>query len=156
MLSKYNRELHFSNFLHLTICQILLIVIILPPVLKQLIAILLIITLGIQTFSKIIIEFNFDINRDYIAKNLCINRNNPESSCKGKCFLKKKLAADESQQQPASKNSNQKNLQLDLFLSKPLKIEALVAIKVIDHLSLYRFSDSQQFVKSIFQPPQIS
>jgi hypothetical protein len=133
-----------------------LIEVILRSILKQAVAILLIITLGIQTFSKLVIEFNFEINRSYIAKNLCINRNNPESTCKGKCYLKKKLAADESQQQPASKNSIQKNLQLDLFLNKPLKIDVSIAKEIILHHSLYRFSDSQEFVKSIFEPPQFS
>jgi hypothetical protein len=124
--------------------------------LKQVIAILLIITLGIQNFSKIIIEFNFEINRSYIAKNLCINRNNPGSTCKGKCYLKKKLTADKDQQQPASKNSVQKNSQPDLFLNKPLEIDVSIAKELIFHHSLYRFSDSQEFVKSIFEPPKFS
>ena len=33
------------------------------------------------------------MNRDFIAKNLCINRFNPDSDCKGQCFLMKKLTA---------------------------------------------------------------
>ncbi len=123
---------------------------------KQAVAIWLIITLGIQTFSKLVIEFNFEINRSYIAKNLCINRDNPESTCKGKCYLKKKLAADEDQQQPASKNATLKNFQQDLFLNNPLKIDVSIAKEIILHHSLYRFSDSQEFVKSIFEPPQFS
>ncbi|MDE3184211.1 MAG: hypothetical protein KGM16_12410 [Bacteroidota bacterium] len=130
--------------------------VILRSILKQAVAIWLIITLGIQTFSKLVIEFNFEINRSYIAKDLCINRNNPESTCKGKCYLKKKLAADEDQQQPASKNAVQKNLQQDLFLSEPMRINFSFAKDMILHASLYRFSDSQEFVKSIFEPPQFS
>lgn len=114
------------------------------------------ITLGIQSFSKLVIEFNFEISRSYIAKTLCINRNNPESTCKGKCYLKKKLNADEDQQQPASKNSVQKNSQPDLFLNKPLEIDVSIAKEIILHHSLYRFSDSQEFVKPIFEPPQFS
>ncbi|MDP4283180.1 MAG: hypothetical protein Q8891_02060 [Bacteroidota bacterium] len=123
---------------------------------KQAIAILLIITVGAQTFSKWIIEFNFEINREYIAKNLCINRNNPKIGCNGKCCLKKRLTADEDQQQPAGKDSIQKNLQLDFFLHKPLQIDLSIAREIILHYSLYRFSNSQEFIQSIFEPPQFS
>lgn len=31
------------------------------------------------------------LNRDYIAKNLCVNKDKPKSCCKGKCHLVKQL-----------------------------------------------------------------
>jgi hypothetical protein len=31
------------------------------------------------------------INKDYIAKNLCVNKDKPKSCCKGKCHLVKQL-----------------------------------------------------------------
>jgi len=33
----------------------------------------------------------YALNYDYISENLCINRDKPESHCKGKCHLKKRL-----------------------------------------------------------------
>jgi hypothetical protein len=35
---------------------------------------------------------HFELNRDFIAKNLCINRFNPDSDCGGKCVLMQKLS----------------------------------------------------------------
>lgn len=38
---------------------------------------------------------DFKMNQVYIASTLCINRDNPNSSCHGKCYLKKNLQKDE-------------------------------------------------------------
>jgi len=58
----------------------------------------------------------FYLNRNYIAKNLCENRNKPGMKCCGKCYLKKKLANQEKQDQsPNSKESKDK--QVELFYS---------------------------------------
>ncbi len=35
--------------------------------------------------------FEYALNLDYIVENLCIKRDKPESHCKGKCYLKKRL-----------------------------------------------------------------
>jgi valyl-tRNA synthetase len=35
---------------------------------------------------------NYAVNYDYIVKNLCENRNIPQSTCKGKCYVEKELA----------------------------------------------------------------
>lgn len=47
-----------------------------------------------------LIHLNFQLQRDIIARTLCINRDQPQLQCHGKCFLKKQLkaqAAHESQ-----------------------------------------------------------
>ena len=48
----------------------------------------------LQNVNLTFIKAHFDFNRDYIAKNLCINRFNPESNCNGQCYLMKKLSAE--------------------------------------------------------------
>jgi hypothetical protein len=47
-----------------------------------------------QTFSKSFLVLDYQLNKDYIARVLCINRNKPEMKCEGKCYLCKKLKAD--------------------------------------------------------------
>jgi hypothetical protein len=49
----------------------------------------------ITTFSKGIVWLNYEVNKDFISKNLCINRSKPVLHCKGKCQLMKKLAEDD-------------------------------------------------------------
>jgi hypothetical protein len=51
----------------------------------------------IQTFSKWAIVVEYKLNKNYIAKNLCINKVKPKLHCNGKCQMMKKLAEDEKQ-----------------------------------------------------------
>jgi hypothetical protein len=44
-----------------------------------------------QTFSKCMIVLDYQWNKDYIAKQLCVNRGKPEMKCEGKCYLCRKL-----------------------------------------------------------------
>ena len=47
-----------------------------------------------QTFSKCFIVLEYQWNKDYIAKWLCVNRDKPAMKCEGKCYLCKKLKTD--------------------------------------------------------------
>ena len=47
-----------------------------------------------QTFSKSFLVLNYQWNKDYIARVLCVNRDKPGMKCEGKCYLCKKLKAD--------------------------------------------------------------
>ena len=44
----------------------------------------------------------YRINQDYIAKNLCVNRDKPMMNCNGQCFLAKKLKAAEDKEQKST------------------------------------------------------
>lgn len=58
-----------------------------------------------QTFSNWFVVATFNLNRAYIAKNLCENRYRPKMNCNGKCVLMKKMKEKENkeQSQPVSK-----------------------------------------------------
>ena len=45
-----------------------------------------------------LLYLDFEIRRDYIVANLCVNRARPMLNCNGKCYLAKKLAAIEQQE----------------------------------------------------------
>jgi hypothetical protein len=49
----------------------------------------------LSLFSQCVIQLGvlayYNLNKDYIAKNLCVNRNKRGSKCCGKCFLTKQL-----------------------------------------------------------------
>jgi hypothetical protein len=53
----------------------------------------------IDTCSKSIIVFEFTINQSYIAKNLCVKRQEKVNSCKGNCHLIKELQSDDQREQ---------------------------------------------------------
>jgi len=59
--------------------------------LKKTVSILLLVALASQFFYQLDFYAYFKLNEDYIANNLCENRNKPELRCHGKCFLMKKI-----------------------------------------------------------------
>ncbi len=75
---------------------------------KQLATALLLLAFILQTFSRVVIVLDFYANRDFIAKNLCENRNRPKMNCCGKCLLSKQLKQEDNKekQQPGHKNES--------------------------------------------------
>ena len=67
--------------------------------LRQSTALLLLLAFVASTFSKAVVVAGFYANQDYIAKNLCENRDNPKMRCCGRCLLRKRLARENNQDQ---------------------------------------------------------
>lgn len=56
---------------------------------KQVVAFGLIVALLLSAASKTVLLADYLLNYDYISKELCVNRDKPDSCCKGKCYLEK-------------------------------------------------------------------
>lgn len=52
----------------------------------------------VQTYSIWFVTLSFNLNRDFIIKNLCENRSRPELHCKGNCVFTKKMKEQEKQE----------------------------------------------------------
>ena len=65
---------------------------------------ILILLLMTQTFSSWIVVITFNLNRDFIAKNLCENRDLPKLNCKGNCVLMKKMKQEQKEEQNFPEN----------------------------------------------------
>lgn len=53
--------------------------------------------------GRLFVYVNFLIQQEYIAQNLCENREKPEMECNGKCHLKKELAKEEKKEKKDAK-----------------------------------------------------
>ncbi|HUQ97312.1 MAG TPA: hypothetical protein VM010_06580 [Chitinophagaceae bacterium] len=62
---------------------------------KQVTAVIVMLLFSIQTFSQWVWVIDYQLNKNYIAKNLCINKAKPKLHCNGKCQLSKKIAEEE-------------------------------------------------------------
>jgi len=83
-----------------------------PAMFKKLFAIIVFTAVLMQTFSTVMIMAAFYANREYIANNLCENRDKPEMQCKGKCSLNKQLAKEAEHQAPVPQNVHKEELLL--------------------------------------------
>ncbi len=75
-------------------------------------AILLTIVILTQSFSKAIIVMQFNINRAYIAENLCVKKDIAENTCQGSCQLKKEMEKESNKEQKTDNNKNANTFQL--------------------------------------------
>ncbi|MGN7865250.1 hypothetical protein [Chryseobacterium sp. 22458] len=119
---------------------------------KLIISIFIIFTVAVRPVLPLV---NYAVNYDYIVKNLCEKRDIPQSTCKGKCYVKKELAKTEKQS-----NSSQtiKIAGLDVFISydilsfsHQLNIEKSVNNPGSDHIN----SHSSEYFSRVFHPPLV-
>lgn len=52
-----------------------------------------------QLSGRYMVMFEFYLNQEFVAKNLCVNRDKPQLHCNGKCHLKKQLNEEEKRDQ---------------------------------------------------------
>lgn len=69
---------------------------------KKVVVYFLLFIFTIQSTKSLWIITSFQINREYIASNLCINRFDKIPTCKGQCFLTKELNKEQ--------NENKRNI----------------------------------------------
>lgn len=62
----------------------------------------------IQAFQKTWIVTSWNINRDYIAANLCENKDIQNSTCSGSCYLKKQLKEQDKKEQQTPVSQKEK------------------------------------------------
>lgn len=61
---------------------------------RLLLSLFIVFTIAVRPIMPV---YNYVVNYDYIVENLCENRDKPELSCNGKCFLAKELSNTEKQ-----------------------------------------------------------
>jgi len=66
---------------------------------KKGLVIVLVLVMLLQSTIRTVYVAYYQINQDYIASVLCINKAKPTSSCNGKCYLYKKMKEQEKQEQ---------------------------------------------------------
>jgi hypothetical protein len=121
--------------------------------LKQCTALLLLLAFMTTTFSKAFIVVDFYANQDYIAKNLCVNRDKPMMHCCGRCQLRKRLNrdADQDKNNPEQRAENKQEV---LFLDELATIPGVPTFSHVD-LPYSSFTDEDPVDRpsGIFHPP---
>ena len=97
----------------------------------------------------------YAVFKDYIAKNLCINKDKPKSCCEGKCHLKKQIEKSNEAKENEDKGSDRKDISQEVneFITSSVSIPQATEI----HFSCEIYSKliiTTQVDKSIFVPPK--
>ena len=119
-------------------------------------ATIFILLLQAQVFSKWLMVLDYTVNKNYIAKTLCENRDKPKLNCNGKCQLMKKMAAEENQNNKTSSGSSLAKAFPDFWANSNAPLSPPVSSPfetVYNRLYLMRHSTGVPF--PIFHPPLV-
>ena len=105
-----------------------------------------------QAFRKWLIVIEYNINKDYIAKNLCENRKLPKMHCNGKCQLMKRLAEEEKQNSPSNTG---KIKSIEVLFSDAIEVPSIASLPEVSKKTFahYSFSSCIAPIHSVFHPP---
>ena len=120
---------------------------------KRLVAIFALVGILLQTFSQVVILGQYYANKDYIAKNLCENRNKPSMHCDGKCCLKKKLAKEGKEQAPNSRNQKSEQVVNLFYANTKFEVKHFVTSEIPNKYFTYNDLRTSSFHSSVFHPP---
>ena len=99
----------------------------------------------------------YRINRDYIAENLCVNRDKPMLNCNGQCYLAKKLKAAEEKEQKSNSERLEKMPEVVLSfqaIQPVFTARFTLTVVVENHFTSTEFFPNSA-AKGFFHPPQI-
>jgi len=118
----------------------------------QLTVVAVLFALMLQCFSKMIVVAEFYANRDYIARNLCINRLNPAVHCEGRCQLDKRILQDEKngKDKEAFRSAREEVLSSKSFFATSV---VPVTVAVVRVYPIGRVAGPVDRPISIFHPP---
>ncbi len=106
-------------------------------------------------FRPLVPLVEYAVNYDYISEVLCINKNNSEIHCKGKCYLTKEIAkTNDNSSSPLNKTKNSGQKLLDIYvLPEITKIHTTENTFFSNSDFLYENAYAFLFSKPIFRPP---
>lgn len=127
--------------------------------LRQITSLVLLTAVLMQSLGSLCVVISFEVNRDYIAQSLCVNRNRPELNCKGQCFLMKNLKAKIQHSEEQEKQTLQQLLDETLTLFYPKNILITFDNQHFKHLENHILTPKQKNevsrigVNSLLRPP---
>jgi hypothetical protein len=104
-------------------------------------------------FTRFFIFAGFELNRHYIAANLCENLDKPWLHCNGKCYFIKKIKQAQETERNDERQS-QKNLFQEAAIGNSSSIKFQNQLLLIINTP-YHLGGLTQFNGTLFRPPQI-
>jgi hypothetical protein len=103
----------FKLIIKLTRCKILFLRKHLESSLKKFVVFVMLMAVVLQGVNRWAIYIQFQLNREYIAKNLCVKKEVKNNCCQGSCQLSKRLGEqDDPKQNTGSTSSKQQHEQI--------------------------------------------
>jgi hypothetical protein len=122
-------------------------------IMKRLAVIFCVMCVLVQPLSQQGIYLMYQLNKAYIASELCEQRLIPDTDCQGKCHLRKELKKDAEREQQAQRQQ-QAAVDLIFYATTSAPVPAPVIPTSTRLVTHYQPGHSIMLVYSIFHPPQ--
>ena len=117
---------------------------------KRTVSFILSLLILLIAFQQTLLIVHYHINRDFIEKAYCVNKDKKEMDCHGKCHLKKSI---EDTSKTSDKLLNLKDI--DIVLVQPFSFEASI-VPVAEELPAFFFKEQlllHKLIKKQMRPP---
>jgi len=122
--------------------------------LTRAVAILLLFCSIAVNLSGLFVFAGFEMNRGYIVKELCINRDKPQLHCNGNCYLMRKLKQAQEKEQKQEHQFQKVQLLQQAIFNIPF-IFRQYSFKAILQCIPYTTGMPVAITSTIFQPPRV-
>lgn len=112
--------------------------------------------LVIYLIRPVLPYIEYAVNKEYIAKNLCINRADPHNCCEGKCYLEEEIKkSNDTGNDPLEKDGNKKiqNEDVKEFLYSVVSIPKIFETSITQQLAR-KSGIGNRYIPAIFIPPR--
>lgn len=120
-------------------------------------AVILIVAILSANFSRLFVYAGFELNKKYIAAELCENINKPWLHCNGHCYFMKKVEqARENEKKQATRDNFTKTSVS--FFNQPLSVKFLEPALLSPNKAVstrYNFEYSSRYINAPFLPPKL-
>ncbi|GAB3170235.1 hypothetical protein [Telluribacter humicola] len=127
---------------------------------RQWVALSLLFLMLVKAWVMPLLYIDYELRRDYIIKNLCVNRTRPQLQCNGKCYLAKRMAATRKQEERQAEQSFMYNLLVQVAegWDHPSLFQIPGQSVVSENSPAFSYSTSlvsSTAVADIFHPPSV-
>jgi len=122
--------------------------------LNRVTSIVLLVALLSANFSRLFVYAGFELNKKYIATQLCENRDKPLLHCDGKCYFMKKVKQAQ-EKDKSNERETQKSLFQEVFVKSSSSIKFFSQV-VSTVFTPYQVLKATPFSGVVFHPPQIA
>jgi hypothetical protein len=122
---------------------------------KKLITIVVTLCLVLQCAVQLGIMGLYELRKEYVVKNLCVNKDKPKLHCNGKCHLRKQLKKT-SEQQDKENQSSKEEVVVAVAFVLPVVWQPAYShpVAAVQHVSSYTAPQGIILPTDIFHPPQ--
>ena len=125
--------------------------------LRRIVGFMLVLCIGWSQCTQVLTYLNFKINQDYIAKELCENKEVPKMNCNGKCYLAKQLAKQEKEEEEKAPVEQRVKLDMLYCYEFTLTQEGInIPLLTSGLTDIHNDALQNGYRGKIFQPPQFS